>query len=432
MAARRALSAGGIGGGLARAAALIVGGMVLAVTLAEAAVRIVQPVPPDELLPRTYDHGALRRIIEGDAYLRFDRELGWSPAPSVSRGDDVRFETNSAGFRAEREFAPVPPEGVARLAAFGDSFTHCDEVEYPNCWTARLEQTLPRAEVLNFGVPGYGPDQAWLRYRRDGRPFHPCGVIIGYLVENINRVVNRFRPFYAPEDGIALSKPRFLLEGADGLRLLPNPAETPEVLDDPRWVESELGPHDYWYFPWTFTASPFDVLKTAQLARSGLYREQRRRDLRSDERLPYARAYRTQGEAFQVAGRVLIHFARDVQHDGATPVVVIFAGRRDLAAILAGDTVYQPLVDWLVREGIPTLDLGEALLRGRSPSRVNELFAEGGHFDRSGNRAAAAILARELPPLVAPTCGRGYRLRGPEPVAGKAASGFGFHVDLDS
>ena len=50
-------------------------------------------------------------------------------------------------------------------------------------------------------------------------------------MENVNRVVNRYRPFYSPRSGVALSKPRFVLEG-DGLRLLPNPVSGPGQLDD--------------------------------------------------------------------------------------------------------------------------------------------------------------------------------------------------------
>jgi hypothetical protein len=381
---------------------------VLGVALAEIGVRVLEPIPTGDLLPRTYDRESLRRIVRGDSYLRFDQTLGWGPRPSTSRGDDkVVYRANSAGFRAEREYSLDPAPGTWRIAAFGDSFTHCDESDYRDCWTAQLEQRLPRSEVLNFGVPGYGPDQAWLRYQRDGRQYQPCAVLIGYLVENIHRVVNRFRPFYAPEDGITLIKPRFLLgEGEDELVLLPNPATAPEQLDDPRWVEATLGSHDHWYFPGTFAASPFDLLQTARLTRTALYREARRQDLRSEEGLPYVRAYETRGEAYQVAGRVLINFARDVRASGATPVVVIFPGRRDLEEIEAedGEKLYQPLVDWLAVEGIPTVDLADPLLRVADDDDMNELFIGGGHYEGPGNEAVAAALARRLPEVIAPTC----------------------------
>ena len=48
------------------------------------------------------------------------------------------------------------------MAAFGESFTYCEEVDVSDCWVAQLEHAWAGSEVLNFGVPGYGPDQAWL------------------------------------------------------------------------------------------------------------------------------------------------------------------------------------------------------------------------------------------------------------------------------
>ena len=80
--------------------------------------------------------------------------------------------------------------------------------------------------MLNFGIQASAPDQGWLRYQRDGKPYRSCAVLVGFQVENVNRVVNRYRPFYSPRSGVAFSKPRFVLEG-DGLRLLPNPVSGP-------------------------------------------------------------------------------------------------------------------------------------------------------------------------------------------------------------
>jgi hypothetical protein len=105
---------------------------------------------------------------------------------------------------------------------------------------------VPGLEVLNFGVSGYSPDQAWLRYQRDGRAYQPCAVLIGYMIENVNRVVNRFRPFYQPDTGIVLGKPRFQVQSGQ-LTLLPIPAQQVTDYADPAWVERSLGPNDFWY-----------------------------------------------------------------------------------------------------------------------------------------------------------------------------------------
>jgi hypothetical protein len=249
--------------------------VLLGLGLAEAAVRRVQPVPESELLPFPFHHVEIARIANRESYLRFDPELGWSQEPGARGVDDgIVFQANEAGFRADREYALEPTPGVRRLAAFGDSFTHCDEVSVQDCWTTRLEAAWDRSEVLNFGIPASAPDQGWLRYRRDGKPYRACAVLVGFQVENVNRVVNRYRPFYAPQSGVALSKPRFVLEG-DGLRLLPNPVSGPGQLDDPAWVERELGPNDFWYFPGMFAPSPLDNLMLARLTRSAIYRQHR-------------------------------------------------------------------------------------------------------------------------------------------------------------
>ena len=206
--------------------------VLLGLVVAEVAVRRLQPVPESQLLPFPFRHIEIARVVAHDSYLGFDQDLGWSQEPGARAVDDgIVFEANAAGFRADRDYSPEPPPGVKRLAAFGDSFIHCDEVALEMCWTRRIEEGWAGSEVLNFGIPASAPDQGLLRYRRDGRPYQPCAVLIGFQVENVNRVVNRYRPFYAPETGVAFSKPRFVLDG-DGLRLLPNPVSQAGQLDD--------------------------------------------------------------------------------------------------------------------------------------------------------------------------------------------------------
>lgn len=388
-----------------RRVGLVLLGLLVGLVAAEVGLRIVSPVPREFLLPLPYKRDAVERIAASDTYISFDHDLGWVPTPDSSRvGGGIMYRANRAGLRAEREYPFGPSPGTQRIAAFGDSFTYCEEVDYSECWTTRLEAALNGSEVLNFGVPGYGPDQAWLRYERDGQAYGNCAVLIGYMVENINRVVNRFRPFYEPAGGLVLSKPRFLLQG-DGLELVANPANSPEELMDPRWVEERLGPNDRWYFPGVFVPNPLDRLQIVRLARTAAYR-------RGPADLEFtaswagqlARAYQGQDESYQVVGRVLIEFARAVRRDGATPVVIIFGTRMDLEALRSrGEKAYAPLLDWLAREGIATLDVDDALVR-QVRSSAGAIIDN--HYTSRGNRLVTEALARQLPPLIAPTCDR--------------------------
>ena len=380
---------------------MILLGVTLAIGVAEAAVRYMMPIPEEQLLPLPYNREALRKIIAGDTYYRFDQQLGWVPGGTGNYGKVV-YRANAAGFRANREYDLQPPATGRRIGAFGDSFTHCDEVDYKDCWTFKLETAWPGSEVLNFGVPGYGTDQAWLRYKRDGRQYRPCVVLIDYFVENINRVVNRFRPFYSPEDGIALSKPRFVLDG-DGLRLMPNPTTNPEQLTDPAWVEHELGPNDAWYFPHVFTSTLLDVSEIERVARSAAYRSSHRDLERGDGRYPM---YRTHPEAVELTTRILTEFARDTGRDGATPVVVFFPGRRDVtdAAIRQIEEPYTPIMHRLESEGVATIDLAEYVIPFVQRRGTDGLYAENGHYNQRGNELIATALAQRLPSITAHTC----------------------------
>jgi hypothetical protein len=385
--------------------ATLIATFVLALAGAEMSLRVLQPVPMSDLLPYAAPRLMQPPDATPDAYVRFDAELGWSIGRSARTVDDgILLRSNAGGFRAEREYDYEPPLGVRRVAAFGDSFVHCDEVSYEECWTNHLEQSWTGTEALNFGIPGGAPDQGWLRYDRDGRTYDPCAVLIGFQVENVNRVVNRFRPFYAPRGGIPLSKPRFVLEG-DGLRLLPNPVNSPAMLNDPRWVEQNLGPDDFWYFSGMFAPQAFDDFVLARLVRTAFYNQHRMRLKEQANEHPNSRAYRADDERFKVTGRVLIQFAHDVETSGATPVVVIFGQKADVTSARHREPkAYQPLLDWLKAEHVATIDVTDDLAREANRRGVDPLFARGGHYSRQGNEVVGRAISSKLPQLVAATC----------------------------
>lgn len=381
--------------------AVVVCTLVLFLVLAEAVVRTWPPIPTDQLLPFPYNVERVRRIANGDASLRFDSDLGWIPTPAlVRREDGAVYRNNHQALRADREYDLAPPPRIQRIAAFGDSFTYCAEVTQGDCWVARLEREWADTEIMNFGVSGYGPDQAWLRYQRDGRPFHPCAVLIGYYVEDIDRVVNRFRAFIDPNESVVLSKPRYLLEG-DALTLLPNPTTDPQELIDPRHVEAALGDRDSWYFPGIYVTGRFDNLSLVRLARTAAFRQTRAAMVRSYNRYPF---YEEQGEAYQVAGRILIQFAEQVRADGASPVVIVFPGQRDLADLQHGAPSYATFVDWIGRAGVPTIDLTEVMAEETEQRGIRDVYGDT-HFSSSSNRVVAQHLAQMVPSMVSSTCG---------------------------
>jgi hypothetical protein len=383
---------------------VVVFGLLLGLIGGEIGLRIVSPVAASDLLPLSYDQAGLERIAAHDTYITFDRVLGWTVAPAMRRAaTSATYQSNGAGLRATREYELSPPETGPRLAAFGDSFTHCDDVENDECWTAQLEAAVPGTEVLNFGVSGYAPDQAWLRYQREGRTYRPCAVLIGYMVENVHRMVNRFRPFYQPDTGITLGKPRYLLQG-DGLELLPLPARSPLDYADPAWVERELGPDDFWYYPGLVSGGLLDASHFIRLGRTVAY-QRKFEPLRADneEAGDIGWAYRPESEGLEVASRVLIQFARQVEADGATPIVLIFGRKSDVVALRHNEKkVYEPLLQRLNRADVSTIDLTERLYQESRRTGVERLIDK--HYRALGNAVVADGLARRLQKITASTC----------------------------
>ena len=357
------------------------------------------PVLDAPRLPLGYDRPSLDRVAAGQAYVMFDADLGWVPTPGFDRArGEVRYRHNRDGLRADRDHTPTPAAGTRRIAAYGDSFTYCEEVDVADCWTRRLEELLPASEVLNFGVPGYAPDQAWLRYQRDGAAWRPCAVLIGHTLENINRVVNRFRPFYQPATGIWLAKPRYVVEDHRPV-LLPTGVRSIDDLRDPSWVETNLGPRDPWYFPGTFLAHPLDRLRLVSVLRTASYQLHRR---------GARQVYRPGAEGLEVLTAVLGAFAQQVAADGARPVVVLFPAHGAIAAQRAGAPKgHVALLESLRALGVPGIDLTDGLAAATADLPVDDLAPPYRHYTARGNTVVARVLAEQLPQLIAHPCGSG-------------------------
>jgi lysophospholipase L1-like esterase len=138
--------------------------------------------------------------------------------PHESGGYLVR--ANSAGFRSDREFQAARTAGRRRALLFGDSYTAGDGVSNGARYGDLLEKYVPDIEVFNYGLPGTGTDQHYLVYADVAPRVEHDLVIIAVLVENIRRVVARYRLFEnADGETVALAKPYFSLDEDERLVL---------------------------------------------------------------------------------------------------------------------------------------------------------------------------------------------------------------------
>ncbi len=241
---------------------------------------------------------------------RFHPERGWDMNYATPEGERPRQTTY----------------GIPLIAAFGDSFTHCDEVEDDQTWEEYTAAML-QADVYNFGTGGYGTDQAYLKFKE----YYPeriktAFVVLGLTTENINRLVNVYRPFYSLQTGVRVPKPRFKITADNRLELIPNPARTEDglkKLSDPEFIR-QLGEHDYW-----FNQNDLPVLKfphTALLFNKRLWREviyKKRGKISDLNPQPWADLW-DEPEPTRIMFALLDKFAQDVRQNGGIPIVMIF------------------------------------------------------------------------------------------------------------
>ena len=389
--------------GLRALAALLVGlvAVDLAITLwiGRDGLLLGHPLPPFGAITHPRQRAWLDELrSEPKGVGAFDAELGWSVRPNAVSADG-KARTNSLGARGTREYALAKPAGVTRLVCVGDSYTWGDEVGDEDTFEAQLEALDPRVECVNLGVAAYGTDQALLRWKREGERLQPDVLVVGLLLENIGRNVNRYRPLWYPGSGSAPAKPRFVLAGSTAntelahgsssasnpeLVLVPQPfatgAELAAAIDDGSVIE-RLREHE----PWRWSSSWWSVSSLARGAAA----------LVSDRERDVERLWRDiDGEPFRVTLALLAAFR------APRVIVLVFPREVDLAELEGGARPYwSELLAALERAKIEHVDLAPELSRALAEHRRDAELPHpyvGGHLSRVGNE----LVARRLHALV--------------------------------
>lgn len=131
----------------------------------------------------------------------YDARRGWklkAGLQGVECCGTQALHSNSRGIRGTKEYSFARVKGKPRILIFGDSFTFGEQVEDAETYAARLAKLWPGAEVLNFGVHGYGFDQMLLYLRDEGVKYRPDFVVLGYVPDDEHRGMYSFRDYAKP------------------------------------------------------------------------------------------------------------------------------------------------------------------------------------------------------------------------------------------
>ncbi len=125
-------------------------------------------------------------------HTQYDELLGWVNIPNVDipnmYGEGIYFKTNSQSFRNNEDFTINITPNKIRIICSGDSFTMGWGVSNDQTWCQLLTSINQRLQTINMGQGGYGVDQAYLWYKRDGSKFEHHIQIFAFITDDFVRM----------------------------------------------------------------------------------------------------------------------------------------------------------------------------------------------------------------------------------------------------
>ncbi len=314
-------------------------------------------------------------------YLAYDAALGWvvadrrQSANALYRSSRHGIRTREVGEVIERQ------TGKVLVALVGDSFTFGEEVSYDETIGAHLERKLSdRFQILNFGVPGYGIDQMYLRYIRDVVPWKPDIVIFSFISNDLERSIIVYPFIMFPEWDFPFSKPRFV-QTSTGLELVNSPTVSPErIFSAPHITELPFLDQDAAYRAFEWEQGWLDRFDLIRLAKAWIPRWSRL-NAGPDDR------------SIVALNRAIIKefVSRVRQQNGTALLVYLPTSFLDQPSGESQPTLGRRLAE---TAGEPYLDATRCLMDVPAPDR----FVRGGygHYSSLGNEAVATCLADRI------------------------------------
>jgi hypothetical protein len=282
----------------------------------------------------------------------------------------------------------------AGVSLYGDSFTVGFGVKPENSWGFRLSQLL-QCRVANFGVSGYGTDQAYIRFANNDRDQAKV-VILGFLSENLMRNVNQLRNLISAST-VCFLKPRFILNNQGQLTLVPLPHLTEKEYDtlktDPgRILHHEFflpgGPSGYqeMEFPYTWGfLKAFPLIFKNVVLHEGTYY--------------YLYRPGNSSQAVQITLAIMEAFYREARQRGQQPLILVIPTHIDLAYFRRhGTWIYHPITAYLAQKGLDFTDVGPRFIHVVGESGVETLYNPKTmyHLNDRGNEVLAKIVSNYL------------------------------------
>ena len=158
---------------------IMAGITVLLLVIVELVARLIYPIQEAQVLAdAAFEHDSMYQIrMKPHIKKQFIRQ-------KENGGDTIIWRTNSLGLRGAE-----PRTSDYRIVVYGDSNVQGRFSANENTYAQQLAQLLTDAwnkdvEVLNAGIMGFGPDQAFLKFQQEAEVLQPNLVILTLFADN--------------------------------------------------------------------------------------------------------------------------------------------------------------------------------------------------------------------------------------------------------
>ena len=104
--------------------------------------------------------------------------------------DDVLYKTNSDGIRADKEYTPT---NKTRIIVLGDSVTFGTYLPFNETFAQKIQQILPKTEVINLAVPSYNTYLEIEQLKIKGLKYNPKIVVLSFMLDDIEPAETPFK-----------------------------------------------------------------------------------------------------------------------------------------------------------------------------------------------------------------------------------------------
>ena len=342
---------------------------------------VVQRAQPDLLYaPPVIDRAQWERQLR----IR-DPLLGW---PTTDALNSPRHD--ASGARPSPQF---PESDGACVSLYGDSFVYGDEVSDSQAWGNLLAKSLD-CRVANFGVSGFGTDQAVLRFESNSDD-HAVLSILGILPHNVMRNVNQYFYLLGAPDPLSF-KPRFVIAG-DRLERIPAPKPSFDDWDNAANDLSRILDHETFLPGSGVGPEPFRFPFSLALAKLLFYHERVRSWLSGNPSWASFLNEAHPSQALQITSRLARRFADRCDDDQRRCFVLLFPTPSSYHSYAStGTLVVQPVLDQLEQANVRSLALSPAIRKRLGERSYCEIVVDSenctGHLNPEGNQVVADIV----------------------------------------